>query len=335
MLLFAVCSSLTFGMARAADPASLITEFPIPMEGCWPQAITTGPDGNLWVVESHKCQVIRIAPDGKMTQFTVPNMKPLGSLQPLMQSIAAGADGNLWFTSPGENAIRRVSPKGEFNGEFAIPKVPVTATNKLGNAFPRGIAAAPDGNVWFAELFGNKIGRISAKGEITEFPIPTADSGPYEPAFDKSGNVWFCESTADKIGKLDPATGKFEEFPLPVAKCLPRDMITGSEGNLWFSENQADKIGRITPKGELTEFPVPKGSRPVGLAAGPDGNIWFSGFGTSKIGRLAPDGKVTMFDIATAKAQPFGLAAGPDGNIWFAAQSNRVGRLDVKAADKQ
>ena len=41
-----------------------------------------------------------------------------------------------------------------------------------------------------------------------------------------------------------------------------------------------------------------------------------------------------MFDIPTAKAQPFGLAVGPDGNIWFAAQSKRIGRLDLKAIGK-
>jgi virginiamycin B lyase len=111
-------------------------------------------------------------------------------------------------------------------------------------------------------------------------------------------------------------------------------MTRGPDGNLWFSENQADKIGRITLKGEIKEFDLPKGSRPVGITAGPDGNIWFSGFGTSKIGRLTPEGKVTMFDIPTAKAQPFGITVGPDGNIWFAAQAKLIGRLDIKAAGK-
>jgi virginiamycin B lyase len=40
---------------------------------------------------------------------------------------------------------------------------------------PRGIAAGPDGNLWFVEWSANQIGRISTAGDVTEFPIPTAD----------------------------------------------------------------------------------------------------------------------------------------------------------------
>ena len=37
-------------------------------------------------------------------------------------------------------------------------------------SLPTGIAAGPDGAVWFTERNGNRIGRISATGAITEFP---------------------------------------------------------------------------------------------------------------------------------------------------------------------
>src|SRR5438128_1529458 len=45
-------------------------------------------------------------------------------------------------------------------------------------ALPDGIAAGPDGALWFTEFNGNKIGRITTAGVITEFPIPTSNSGP-------------------------------------------------------------------------------------------------------------------------------------------------------------
>ena len=41
---------------------------------------------------------------------------------------------------------------------------------------PTGIAAAPDGALWFAEESSGKIGRITGAGVITEFSTPT--SGP-------------------------------------------------------------------------------------------------------------------------------------------------------------
>ena len=41
-----------------------------------------------------------------------------------------------------------------------------------------GIAAGPDGNLWFSDVVGNRIGRISTAGTISEFPVPTANSQP-------------------------------------------------------------------------------------------------------------------------------------------------------------
>src|SRR5215467_11136311 len=53
--------------------------------------------------------------------------------------------------------------------EFPIPTSPGS---------PKAITAGPDGNLWFVEQEGNKIGRITPSGTITEFPIPTPNSGP-------------------------------------------------------------------------------------------------------------------------------------------------------------
>jgi hypothetical protein len=52
--------------------------------------------------------------------------------------------------------------------EYAIP---------TGGSQPIGITAGPDGNLWFTELSGNKIGKITTSGTITEFPA--GGSQPY------------------------------------------------------------------------------------------------------------------------------------------------------------
>jgi virginiamycin B lyase len=46
------------------------------------------------------------------------------------------------------------------------------------NAQPYGIAAGPDGNLWFMETNANQIGRITPTGTITEYPVPTTSSAP-------------------------------------------------------------------------------------------------------------------------------------------------------------
>jgi|ERR1035438_2646361 streptogramin lyase len=54
-------------------------------------------------------------------------------------------------------------------GAYALPTVA---------SGPRGIAAGPDGALWFTEAYGNKIGRITAAGAIVEYPLPTFNSVP-------------------------------------------------------------------------------------------------------------------------------------------------------------
>ena len=41
------------------------------------------------------------------------------------------------------------------------------------NAVPLVITSGPDGAMWFAEKSGNRIGRITASGAMTEFNVPT------------------------------------------------------------------------------------------------------------------------------------------------------------------
>ncbi len=46
---------------------------------------------------------------------------------------------------------------------------------------------------------GNKIGRISPSGTITEFPVPNLLS---EIAAGPDGNLWFTEDSGNKIGRI-------------------------------------------------------------------------------------------------------------------------------------
>src|SRR5436190_20520852 len=140
-----------------------ITEFELSTPANHLQAIVACADGSVWATACAKPKIIRLGKDGKTTEFPVP-----GANAKLLQGITVGADGNLWFTSPSDNTIRRISPKGEFNGEFKIPTVSPKSPTK-DTSLPRGIVTGPDGNVWFAELYGNKIGRLTPKGELTEF----------------------------------------------------------------------------------------------------------------------------------------------------------------------
>jgi uncharacterized protein (TIGR03437 family) len=56
--------------------------------------------------------------------------------------------------------------------------------------------------VWFTEGNGNKIGRMTTAGELTEYAIPTANSEPAGITAGPDGALWFTESNVgSKIGR--------------------------------------------------------------------------------------------------------------------------------------
>jgi streptogramin lyase len=57
---------------------------------------------------------------------------------------------------------------------------------------PSRVTAGPDGNLWFTELNGQRIGRITPHGVITEFSAGIS-SRPYGIAAGPDGNMWFTE----------------------------------------------------------------------------------------------------------------------------------------------
>jgi hypothetical protein len=135
------------------------------------------------------------------------------------------------------------------------------------------------------ESIGNKVGRITTAGVITEFPIPTIGSAPFWIAAGPDGNLWFTEFRGNSIGRITTG-GVITEFLVPTMNSSPGLITLGPDGNLWFTEEAGNNIGRITPAGVITEFAVPTGSsRPVGIVAGPDGNLWFAEGRTNKIGK--------------------------------------------------
>jgi len=137
--------------------------------------------------------------------------------------IAAGPDGNVWFTESlvlGSNTasrIGRITPNGTVT-EFE------SGAHGGGPAALEGIAAGPDGNLWFTGAVGQEIGRISPTGTVTEF-ASGVHCAPFGITAGADGNLWFTEAwlvgpSAGKIGRITSG-GAVTEFPLPTApKCI-------------------------------------------------------------------------------------------------------------------
>ena len=71
-----------------------------------------------------------------------------------------------------------------------------------------GIAAGPDGAMWLTEFQGEKIGRITMKGDIPEFSTPGAAAVPAGIAVGADGAMWFAEQGTAWIFKVGNENGR-------------------------------------------------------------------------------------------------------------------------------
>ena len=184
--------------------------------------------------------------------------------------------------------------------------------------------------MWFTERSGNRIGKITSTGEITEYLIPTASSQPGGITAGPGRALWFTEQTGNRIGRITTA-GEITEFVLPRASSGPLGITAGPDGALWFTEvgTAGNRIGRITTAGQVTEYPLVFSGRHRRISpSGPDGNLWFTERAGNAVGRITPGGSIEEFVLPSSLPNPVGIAAGPDGNVWFAELgSNNIGRI--------
>jgi virginiamycin B lyase len=194
-----------------------------------------------------------------------------------------------------------------------------------------GVAAGPDGNVWFTESKTDVVGRVTPGGTITEFHTPTPHSQPMGIVVGADRNLWFVELSGNNIGRVT-AAGTITEFPIPTANSQPWGrMALGADGAVWFTERNANRIGRVTTAGQVTEFALdpasgPDAALPAGIVSAGDGNLWFLETNVGKLGRITPAGVVTTFD--TGGSMPMAIGVDAAGGVW-------VGELNTSTGDSR
>jgi len=208
-------------------------------------------------------------------------------------------------------------------------------------AQPLIIIEGPDQNLWFTEFTGEKIGRITTSGAITQFSIAGAQS-LVGLASGSDGNIWFTDQFSGTVGHINTTGGGLKKFALPAGS-HPQGLTTGPDNNLWFVDQKNNglfTIGRITISGTIKEFAVGKNAGPfqpyyyslAQIAPGPDGNLWFTNPQASAtagnfVGKITTVGVVTTGSTADT---PLAVVAGPDGNVW-AAEFNHVAKVTTSS----
>lgn len=324
-----------------------IKEYDLP-KGSLPNGITVDNNGIVWVAATNSTKLIRFDPKSEdFAEFKIPT----NAIKPMMWSMLADRENKIWFTDEKSNAIWRFDPVTNEFDKFTLP----TKKGPEGlPAFPIQLAEAGK-SIWFAELYGHKIGVFSKEDPsfIQEFPTPTNSSGP-SGLFVREGQVWFTEAFAGKVGMVNLASlvtllslgylppAAIMEFSPNEKIYSPVGIYLDDNGTAWLTEHGASLIsGYKISDGSLFRFATTRNENqvttlPYWIRYDSSGNIWFNEHTGNRIAMFnLTNYKLTEYEVPTRNpeqgyiANVLNLAVAPDGKVWFTEWTeDKIGVLD-------
>jgi streptogramin lyase len=159
-------------------------------------------------------------------------------------------------------------------------------------------------------------------GTITEYTVPTANSGVSNIAAGPDGALWFVESQGGKLGRITTG-GSFTEYPLPPGVASADAITLGPDNNLWLTD-KANHILRVTTSGATTLYAAP--AQLGTIAVGADGNLWSPEHSTNFLDAFSTAGALLHHDPTGYTNVNAYIALGSDNNLWIAGNSPTLGR---------
>ncbi len=319
LLAFVVVLSNPADARRFFNPPANITEIKLDTRISMPLHMGFDDESNLWVGAFRDGKMLRFTYNGETQVYAVEAQDIEPSRGP-MNLWVDFHDGSVWFSSLFGKIVNL-----KVDGTMITHDIPTP------RSMPMGVSGDTHGNIWFAEMFNNKIGVVRPSGKIDEFDIPHRFSTPAGLTVDRYDNKWFAMPGVGKIGVLR-ANGSFDFYNLP-----PRAHPMGIQHTrhqktdlVWFTNTIGNSIGSITQDGKITLYRIPTlASIPMMIMEDGLGQVWFTQFGGNQIGMLGLDGKIKEYAVPTRMSGPLGMDINQaDQSIWFTeVLRNKVGRL--------
>ena len=219
------------------DPGTGMTKAIKLGSGSAPHGVIVGPDGAPWITDGGLNAILRVDPvTSEVKRYPLPTNRPNANLN----TAAFDRDGTLWFT--GQSGIfGRLDPK---SGAMTVSDAPR-------GPGPYGIAACPDGEVYFASLAGNYVGRIVKEtGRTIVLTPPTSGQGARRVWCDSKSHVWVAEWNAGQLGMYDPAGQMWREWKLVGPRPMVYAVFVDDADTVWLTDWGENAIAHFDPATE-------------------------------------------------------------------------------------
>jgi virginiamycin B lyase len=131
------------------------------------------------------------------------------------------------------------------------------------NRTPSGVAAAPDGSVWFGEWGLPGVAHLFPNGTVTEYKWPYPDSASISNCQMATqiwgvalwnGSVWGSDFLYSRLVGVNPSTGQDQKIDLANGT-TPYTLAVSPNNYLWFTESKLGAaIGRVSPTNGTVDY---------------------------------------------------------------------------------
>ena len=274
-----------------------------------PEGISLGAGGRMLIADTWHDRIISASLDMNTGGLTPQGFWGKSGSKPgelsAPSDVALGPGGEIYVTDTWNHRVQKFSSDGRLLAQWG-KKADIWNLKKDELLFPRGIAVAPDGNVYVADTATHRVIKYTPQGKV----IFVLGDG----------------QAMQQVGKFD----------------TPLDVAVDGQGNLYVSDSGNNRIERFDANGNVTGYWGTAGDRPgqfkrpSGLAIDEDGHVYVVDSGNHRVQIFQPSGKlISMFgDRGAGPAEfesPESIAIGPGNTLYIVDWGNN--RLQAFSSD--